>query len=179
MSERKAMLRRLVPIATAALVWAAPAGAQDAAEVALARDVLTALQPLSFEKGREYCGYLGLTRQGELVASAAVPGDMASCTADLPDDIAVIASYHTHGAFDEGYFNEMPSTTDVESDAAFLLNGYVATPGGRFWHIDGRTRIARQVCGGGCLPVAPGHYKEADGEVADVYTLQELRRLQD
>ncbi|SEN05795.1 protein of unknown function [Loktanella fryxellensis] len=173
------MLRHLALIAIAAAPLFHPAMAQDADEVALARDVLAALQPVSFDKRREYCGYLGLTRQGELVASAAVPGDMASCSADFPDDIAVIASYHTHGAFDEGYFNEMPSTVDVESDAEFFLNGYVATPGGRLWHIDGRTRVARQICGSGCLPVAPGYRKEADGEIAETYTLDELRRIQE
>ena len=34
--------------------------AQDAAELVVAKEVLTRLQPLSFEKRREYCGYIGI-----------------------------------------------------------------------------------------------------------------------
>lgn len=155
---------------------AAPLVAQDVQEEALARSVLTRLQPLSFRKGREYCGYLGLNRAGELVASAAVPGDMASCDAAFPSDIAVVASYHTHGAFDAGYFNEMPSTVDVDGDSEFFMNGYIATPGGRFWFVEGRSRTVHQICGLGCLPVAPGFRKGADGTVAEQYSYDRLRR---
>ena len=168
------MLRLLLP----ALLIATPAAAQDAREVALVRDVFAELQPLSFRKKREYCGYLGLTREAELVATAPVPGDMASCAADFPADLAVVASYHTHGTFDEGYYNEMPSLTDIDSDSAAYLNGYVATPGGRLWYIDGRNRVTVQLCGVGCLPVAPLFSKDRDGEVAEAYTYDDLRALQ-
>ena len=167
------MLRVLV-----LLVMVTPAAAQDAAELALAREVLTTLQPLSFRKMREYCGYLALDRTGRLVATDPVPGDMASCAAAFPQDLAVVASYHTHGTFNEGYFNEMPSTIDIESDSAFYLNGFVVTPGGRFWYIDGRDRTARQICGVGCLPAAPLFRKGTEGVVADTYTYDDLRRLQ-
>ena len=160
------------------LVMANPVGAQDAAELALARKVLTALQPLSFQKMREYCGYLALDRDGVLVASDPVPGDRASCAAPFPAGLAVVASYHTHGDFDEEYFNEMPSTIDLESDSAFYLNGYVATPGGRFWYIDGRQKVTRQICGEDCLPAAPLFRKGAEGRIFDVYTYDDLRRLQ-
>ncbi|WP_394153470.1 DUF4329 domain-containing protein [Loktanella salsilacus] len=173
--ERKAMLRYVILLP---LLLATFAHAQDAQELALARSVLTSLQAQSFKKQREYCGYLGLTRDGELVSTAPVAGDMASCAARFPDDIAVIASYHTHGTFNEGYFNEMPSTIDVESDSAAYMNGYVSTPGGRFWYINGRTRVSRQICGVGCLPVAPRFRKGADGEVAEEYTYEALRRHQ-
>ena len=169
------MLRLILPLS---LALAAPAGAQDAAQTALAKSVLSRLQPVSFRERREYCGYLGITRSGKLIASVAVPGDMASCSVAFPDDVAVVASYHTHGTFDDGYFNEMPSTLDMESDAESFLDGYVATPGGRLWHIDGRAGTARQICGIGCLPVAPGFRKGADGEVAEVYTYDDLRQLQ-
>ena len=168
------MLRLLLP----ALILAAPAAAQDAREVALVRAVFAELQPLSFRKKREYCGYLGLTRSGELVATDPVPGDMASCAADYPSDIAVVASYHTHGTFDEGYYNEMPSLTDLDSDSAAYLNGYVATPGGRLWYVDGRQRLTFQICGVGCLPVAPLFSKDSDGAVAEAYTYDDLRAVQ-
>ena len=169
------MLRLVLP-----LVLALPTvlTAQDAQEVALVRGIFADLQPLSFRKKREYCGYLGLTREGKLVATDAVPGDMASCTMEFPRDIAVVASYHTHGTFDEGYYNEMPSLLDVESDSSAYLNGYVATPGGRLWYVDGRARVARQICGVGCLPVAPQFSNFADGAIAEVYTYDDLSALQ-
>ena len=168
------MLRLLLP----ALLIATPALSQDAREVALVRDVFAELQPLSFRKKREYCGFLGLTRMGDLVATQPEPGDMASCAAAFPTDIAVVASYHTHGTFDEGYHNEMPSLTDIDSDSATYLNGYVATPGGRLWYIDGRARVTYQLCGLGCLPVAPEFRKDRDGAVAEAYTYDDLRAVQ-
>ena len=159
------------------LMIARPALAQDAAEVALVREVFADLQPLSFRKQREYCGYLALTRTGALIATDPVPGDMASCEMEYPEGVAVIASYHTHGAFDDGYINEVPSLTDLDSDAAAFLNGYVATPGGRLWYVDGRRGVTFQICGVGCLPVAPRFSKEAEGEVATVYTRDDLLDL--
>lgn len=161
-----------------ALAFASPVTAQDATELALARAVLADLQPLSFRKEWEYCGYLGLTRTGAMIATNPVPGDMASCAAEFPTDVAIIASYHTHGTYDAGYFNEMPSLQDLESDSATYLNGYVATPGGRLWYIDGRRMVTHQICGIGCLPVAPLFSKAADGAVAEAYTYDDLRQLQ-
>ena len=167
-------MRRLV-IAGLCAMWAAPAAAQDAVEMEVAREILSSLQHLSFEKRREYCGFIGYDARGVLVATPGFPGTMARCGAPFPDDLAVVASYHTHGAFDHGYFNEIPSDIDVESDHAFLLNGYVSTPGGRFWYIDGREKVTWQICGTGCLPIAPGFYKGASGPIAERYTFDELR----
>ncbi len=169
---------RVIAILTCILP-AMPLVAQDAAEMALAKQVLTVLQAKSFSARREYCGYIAFDRTGALVATDPVAGDMASCAADFPTDVAVIASYHTHGAYDAGYFNEMPSTIDVDSDSAFYMDGYVATPGGRFWYVDGRARTATQLCDQGCLPTAPDFMQDSDGAVALHYTYDELRRLQE
>ena len=169
------MLRLFLPVI---LLITAPATAQDARELQLVRDVFASLQPLSIRKKREYCGYLGLTRQGKMVATDPVAGDMASCAAPFPAGIAVIASYHTHGTYDARYFDEMPSLQDLESDSATYLNGYVATPGGRLWYIDGRQKVTHQICGVGCLAVAPLFSKADDGEVAAAYTYDDLRQLQ-
>ncbi len=157
-----------------AALLASPVSAQDAAEAVIAREVLASLQDISFRKRREYCGYIGYNDAAELVATPATGGTQAACSAAFPNDIAVVASYHTHGAFDRGYFNEIPSDVDMESDAHFLLNGYVSTPGGRLWYIDGRALVARQICGIGCLPVAPGFTKGSSGEIAQEYTFDEL-----
>ena len=167
-------MRRLV-VTMILAVLCGPAAAQDAAELEVAREILTRLQPLSFEKRREYCGFIGYDARGVLVATPGHPGTMSRCGAPFPDDLAVVASYHTHGAFDLGYFNEIPSDIDMESDHAFLLNGYVATPGGRLWYIDGRAKVTWQICGTGCLPIAPGFFKGATGRIEERYTYEELR----
>lgn len=166
---------RLLCLVLATTFCVGSAQAQDLVEAEVAREVLTRLQIVSFEKRREYCGFIGYNNNAELVASVETPGSQASCSAPFPDDLAVVASYHTHGAFDHDYFNEIPSDIDMESDAAFFLNGYVSTPGGRLWYIDGRARVARQICGIGCLPVAPGFYKGVNGDIADEYTYDALR----
>ena len=167
------MLRYLLPL----LLLAGQGAAQDAAERAVAEAALTALQPLSFSKHREYCGFIGYNDDGALEASRATPGTLAGCSADWPTDLAVVASYHTHGAFDRDYFNEVPSVIDVEGDHQFLLNGWVSTPGGRLWYIDGRARTIHLQCGPGCLPIAPGFYKGANGVIRERYTLDELRQF--
>ncbi len=150
-----------------------PVLSQDAAEVVVAKDVLARMQPFSFLKKREYCGYIGYNADGILVATPPVPGDLASCGAPFPRNIAVTASYHTHGDFDEGYFNEVPSLIDMEGDQKFYMNGYVSTPGGRLWFIDTQRMVTYQLCGIDCLPSAPKFRKS--GDIAQEYTYDALR----
>lgn len=161
----------LIVAATIAL----PAGAQNAEELRIAREILTELQPLSFEKKREYCGYIGYNETGVLIASRPVSGTMDGCAAPFPRNLAITASYHTHGDYDHGYFNEIPSDIDMEGDKQFYMNGYVATPGGRLWYIDTQIMITRQICGLSCLPVAKGFRKGGMGDVAESYTYGALR----
>ena len=154
---------------------AAPTVAQEAGELFVVRDVLAGLQKPSFQGKREYCGYVGYDETGTMVATAPIAGDKASCSAAFPRNIAVTASYHTHGDFDPDYFNEVPSVVDIEGDAEFYMNGYVATPGGRLWYVDTRAKIVEQVCGLACLPQAPRFRAGNDGVIADRYTFDELR----
>ena len=167
------LLKRL-SVAALCGVLSGPLAAQDPEEVAVARQILAEIQPLSFAKRREYCGFIGYNAEARLVASPPVAGTQSTCSADFPRDLAVTASYHTHGAFDHNFVNEVPSDIDVESDSALLLNGYVATPGGRLWYVDGRAREVWQICGLSCLPVAPGFFKGLNGDIAERYTLDEL-----
>ncbi|SEP73289.1 protein of unknown function [Loktanella sp. DSM 29012] len=150
--------------------------AQDLDELALAERTLGDLQALSFAERREYCGFLGYNADGDLVASRPEKGTIDSCSAPFPPDLAVTASYHTHGAYDPGYFNELPSLMDVDGDADFFLDGYVSTPGGRLWYVSGRNRSVHLMCGLGCLPVAPDFRKGSSGEILDGYTYEDLRR---
>lgn len=156
-----------------AICLSGPGAAQDVAELVVAKEVLTRMQPYSFEKKREYCGYIGYNADGIMVATPPVAGDLASCGAPFPRDLAVTASYHTHGDYDEGYFNEIPSTIDMEGDQEFYMNGYVSTPGGRMWFIDTQRMVTFQVCGLACLPTAPRFRK--GGDVAREYTYDALR----
>lgn len=154
---------------------ACPAMAQDVEELRIAREVLARLQPMSFDKKREYCGYIGYDENGVLKASAAVAGTRDTCAAPFPRNMAITASYHTHGDFDDGYFNEIPSDIDIEGDKQFYMNGYVSTPGGRLWYIDTQVMGAWQICGVACLPVSNRFQKGSAGDVAESYTYDALR----
>lgn len=132
------------------------------------------LQPVSFRKEREYCGYVGRYPDGTLGATEAEAGTQASCLPVWPSDMVVIASYHTHGTFDIGYFNEVPSDVDMAGDRSLGINGWVATPGGRLWFVDSKDNQSRLVCGIGCLPMAPRFYKGINGTIEKAYTYDEL-----
>ena len=78
------------------------------------------------------------------------------CQPDIPPaGWTLIASYHTHGAYDPRADSEVPSPGDVEADFQEGVNGYVSTPGGRFWRIDAAHGVADMICGEGCLAVDP------------------------
>lgn len=143
------------------------------AVTALARTTLAALQEPSFRLNREHCGYIGLDPAGNLKASPATQGRPSSCAAvNIPSDWVLVASYHTHGAYDQNSFSEVPSSTDIEGDNAEGTNGYVSTPGGRFWFINGAAQRAYQICGVGCLRQDKRYV--ADRPVESAYTLTEL-----
>lgn len=150
-----------------------------AAEVAAVKARLQAIQLLSFATGLEYCGYLMRGPDGGLVFSDMVRGHTDGCTPPPPrrGQIAV-ASVHTHGAYDPSVPAEFPTVLDMESDRREGVMGYVATPGGRLWHIDSRAMIARQICGLGCLPQDPDFHAGDDGEIAQSYSLRALKALE-
>lgn len=142
---------------------------------AFARTVLNALQPRSIAETREYCGYIYALADGTLAATPATRGTEASCDMNFPSRGA-IASYHTHGSFSARYDNEVPSTSDLQSDFDFNVDGYVSTPGGRLWRVDHQARIARQVCGAPCVYADPNNDPNDAGHVAQTYTLAQLAR---
>lgn len=157
------------------LLQANVAPAQPREEIALLEQVFAEIQPLSFERKREYCGYIGYDIDGNLVASKARRGWKSSCRPRDPRNIEVIiASYHTHGGFEDDPGHEVPSVEDMEGDEAEGIDGYVATPGGRFWYIDTEDMVIHQICGVGCLDQDP-NYVPGDEEFIDLsYTYDEL-----
>ncbi len=139
-----------------AICFAFPALAQNAREMAAAKQILSDLQATSFKNNREYCGVLLRRPDGTLISSKAYRGTKARCRVKrIPQGATVAASYHTHGAYLPGYDNEVPSLLDLEVEMDWGIDGYVSTPGGRFWHVDGRNGTVRLVCGLRCLPSDP------------------------
>ncbi len=143
---------------------------------AFAREELDALQQPSFAGDRELCGIIFETAEGELGVSRPTSGDEASCDISFFDEpgMVPVASFHTHGKYSRQYDGEVPSLVDLESDIANGMDGYIATPGGRFWHIDHEARTARMVCGPGCLTTDPNFTECVGDAIARSYTLETL-----
>lgn len=130
---------------------------------------------LSFRKNREYCGYIGLNRQGELETTPRRRGRQGSCRPnDPPRGFQILASYHSHGAYSEWFESEIPSFEDLNADIEEGVDGYISTPGGRLWFNDARKEAAVLLCDEGCLTMDTG-YNPDDGQfIESVYTLNDL-----
>lgn len=143
-------------------------------ELSLMRAFFQTMQPRSFELNAELCGYILRDDAGHLRITGPILGDAASCGAPWPTWGVVIASWHTHGAFNPDAYNELPSDVDVETDVEEGIDGWVATPGGRLWHVNGQTETIDLICGQGCLPADPDYDPSQTGEIAKRYTYEEL-----
>lgn len=150
--------------------FAPPADQADA----FAISYLNSIQRRSFAEHRELCGYFVLTPSGEIAATPPVPGDMATCSQAAPGT-DVFASYHTHGAFDDGYDNEVPSPEDLLADFHFGIDGYVSTPGGRVWRAEYDVQAALLICGQGCVAVDPAYDFADDIGIRNRYTVAQLQ----
>ncbi len=123
-----------------------------------AADILNSIQEISFTDNREYCGLIGYGYDGRLMASPATRGGRDGCIMQNANSIfKVIASYHTHGGGTLEADTEAPSYHDILADVDQEINGYIATPGGRFWKITHADAIARLICGPGCMKTDPKH----------------------
>jgi hypothetical protein len=142
----------------------------------IARKSLASIQNQSFQSQREYCGLIGRTTAGELIVSPARRGRSNGCDERGFSDrtITPVASYHTHGGYHEDADSEVPSTMDVDMDHHHGVFGFVATPGGRFWVIDHRSRTAKQICGMGCLPSDPMFDKGMAGDIPKHLTRRQM-----
>ncbi|MEL6677384.1 MAG: DUF4329 domain-containing protein [Pseudomonadota bacterium] len=155
---------------------AAPAAAVERAVLdAFAVEILESIQTRSIRRNREFCGYLGVDPGGVLRATTPRSTARDGCEiVPLPGDWTVLASYHSHGAFTPVANAELPSTYDVVSDGAEGIFGYIGTPGGRVWFVDGPKATATLLCGPGCISVDPGYDAGVFGPLAESYTLEEL-----
>lgn len=169
------MMRMTIAVALA-IVTSAPALAQDPAEMRAAREVLMQLQPRSFAENREYCGYVGVLPDGTVSVTEVTRGRRDSCLsrADESRFVEIVASFHTHAGFDPEADSEVPSIEDIEGDMFEGVDGYVATPGGRLWYIDGQRGVATLICGLGCMGQDPNFVPGIAGPIANRYTLDDL-----
>ena len=175
-SPQLALSVRLLVLALLLLAaLSTPAMAQPAAEQALARSLLRDMQARSIRESREFCGMIGIDASGRYVVGPISRGTAARCTFRRPRTAQrIVASFHTHGGYLAGYDNEVPSIIDLESERSQGLRGYVATPGGRFWLVDGVRSRVTLLCGPKCLPWDP---RFDDGELERIrksYSRQEL-----
>ncbi|MEO1139029.1 MAG: DUF4329 domain-containing protein [Pseudomonadota bacterium] len=160
----------------AAVLLAGQTTAQSAQEVAVAKHVLNQAQIRSTAENREYCGYIGYTKTGALASTRPMRGQQDECTPRWPKSLDVIASWHTHAAYDEDAYSEVPTVNDIEADEAEGVDGYVGTPGGRLWFVDTTDMIVSQLCGLRCLRSDPDFVKGAEGRIDQSYTYRELLR---
>ncbi len=173
------MLAALSVLAVTFLVSQSAAQVPSEEEVSEAKGWLSAAQLLSFEANREYCGYLGRLPDGTITTTDLVRGGHDGCTPVFAEDeMELSASLHTHGAYDPSVPAEFPTSLDIASDAREGVNGFVSTPGGRLWFIDGTRKVATQLCGLGCLPQDPFFRAGDDGVIRQSYTIRQLRRLE-
>ncbi len=142
---------------------------------AFARATLAAIQTQSIRDRVEYCGFIVMESDGSLRATGPHRGNFDSCENDFSGLSDIVASYHTHGAFGYNYDNEVPSTVDMEGDLMMGVDGFISTPGGRFWWIDHETRLAQLVCGPNCLVADPGYQITDDWTIRQRYDLAGLR----
>lgn len=148
-------------------------------EVALVIRKLGPLQTMSFATDREFCGYLLEGRGGALFFTEMTRGGRDGCTPRMPRaGPRVVASVHTHGAYDREVPAEFPTTLDLESDRREGVAGYVATPGGRLWYIDSARMVTYQLCGTGCLPQDPDFHDGDDGVISIRYSYRQLLALE-
>ena len=181
------MTRRHAGLLAALLLPAGIASAEDHAPLILPPKAhvtaviaqLEHLQHLSFVTQREFCGYLGQHPDGSLGFTPMVRGGRNGCTPILlGKDLVLVASLHTHGAYHPDVPAEFPTSLDIMSDADEGVNGYVATPGGRLWYIDGSALATVQLCGLACLPQDPDFHAGDDGLIENAYSFDELKDLE-
>ncbi len=142
-----------------------------------AKAFLNGIQEISISESREYCGFFVETPDGNVIGTPPIAGTADGCAAGFIPGNA-IASYHTHGGYLPGYFNEIPSTYDAISAFEVELDDYISTPGGRFWKVDGATGDSTLLCDRGCLINDPKYRPNPQNPGRKSYTIESLEELQ-
>lgn len=141
----------------------------------LALKTLNQLQKPSIVQNRELCGVFMRGPAGVIQTSHIVTGLEATCAP--PRDMlgtTTLATFHTHGPHSDLYDAEVPSLQDFQGDIQAGTYGYISTPGGRVWFIDPHRRVAKLLCGVGCVYADPSYDPKDTRQVSARYTLEKL-----
>jgi hypothetical protein len=172
---------RVALILLAALMLSPPTAAQNRSDLTEDLDRFAAgffdkLQPRSIKEAVEYCGLFIRDSAGRFAATKPRRGRAGSCQPeDGPAGAKVVASYHTHGAYDRGADTEVPSRDDLNSDIEEKIDGYIATPGGRLWLNDAAVKKSILLCGEGCVAADPAYRPCPAFPPDEEYTLESLK----
>jgi Domain of unknown function (DUF4329) len=113
----------------------------------LAKTALNEIQGMSIMRNTEYCGYV-VSRGSKFSVIGPAMGTRLGCRTPLVyKPHIILASFHSHGAFDVEAKTEFPSTTDFDAAKKEKIDAFVGTPGGRIWRIDFKSSTAFLVCG--------------------------------
>ena len=157
------------------VVSADPTDQVSKADLAGIKFVLADAQRRSIANNREVCGLFGRNAEGRLVSTRGRLGGRDGCRPGYdPRGVDVFATWHTHGAFELDFDSEVPSPADVEAEMKERSIGFVATPGGRLWMIDGKRGVSTLICGLSCLPADQNFEAGVFGPIAKRYTLEQL-----
>lgn len=142
-----------------------------------AKKTLDGLQAKSFAKNREYCGLIFEDDDGALSTSEISEGSDSECSFSwrVPFGKYAAATFHTHGSFNDDYDGEAPSLIDMDTDISDRIDGFIATPGGRVWHIDWQDEIAVQLCGLNCIAQDPEYKPCYSFQPVEKYNWDELK----
>ncbi|MEO9463130.1 MAG: DUF4329 domain-containing protein [Marinomonas sp.] len=150
--------------------------ASDAELTDFAKKTLDEIQPRSFAENREFCGLIFEDDDGALSASEIHEGSESECSFSWASPMGQhpIATFHTHGSFNDDYDGEAPSLLDLQTDIGDQIDGFVATPGGRVWHVDWQDETATQVCGLSCIAQDPKYKPCYSFQPVEKYNVAEL-----
>ena len=139
------------------------------------KKVLNDIQAQSFSQDREFCGYIYIKENDDLGFTKPTKGDADSCLAkNVGEELYLLGSYHSHGAFSLTADTELPSLNDLQADIEEGVDGFISTPGGRIWHIDSLKKYATMLCGLNCIAADPRFDTELMDPVEKFYTLRDL-----
>ncbi|MSR78372.1 MAG: DUF4329 domain-containing protein, partial [Candidatus Omnitrophica bacterium] len=97
------------------------------------------INPQSITENREYGAHIVSNNNGTYTYTVPVRGIFD--TVDLPPiPPRAVADYHTHGAYDPRYENEIFSPTDKAGNESLGIFGYLGTPAGRIKEYDPFTK---------------------------------------
>ncbi|WP_298916777.1 DUF4329 domain-containing protein [uncultured Algimonas sp.] len=156
------------------------AAPRSAAEIDYVKTVLSRVQTRSLAEGLEFCGFIGLNDEGEFVTWVPTRGEANFCEPVfnyLDRSFNVLANYHTHGSPSVEHETETPSFVDMYGTHLAGQDGYVVTPGGRLWYMDGQAVTAELLCDARCLPHDPAHTDDFDFKVGDVFETDDFEVL--